>query len=63
MTKRTFGCVFATLPAAAKKFNHPKFGDGELVSQDGVGEEAKLTIKFAAGTKTLLARFVTEVPS
>jgi hypothetical protein len=49
--------------AAAKKFNHPKFGDGELVSQDGVGEEAKLTIKFAAGTKTLLARFVTEVPS
>lgn len=50
-------------PAAARKFNHPKFGDGELVSQDGAGEEAKLTIKFAAGTKTLLARFVTEVPT
>lgn len=50
-------------PAAARKFNHPKFGDGELVSQDGVGEDAKLTIKFAAGTKTLLARFVTEVPT
>lgn len=50
-------------PAAApKRFNHPKFGDGDLVSQDGAGEEAKLTIKFAAGTKTLLARFVTEVP-
>lgn len=48
--------------AAARRFNHPKFGDGELVSQEGAGEEAKLTIKFAAGTKTLLARFVTEVP-
>ena len=30
--------------------------------QDGVGEDAKLTIKFEAGTKTLLAKFVTEVP-
>lgn len=48
--------------AAAKKFAHPKFGDGVLVSQDGVGEDAKLTIKFEAGTKTLLAKFVTEVP-
>jgi PcrA/UvrD tudor domain len=48
--------------AAAKRFSHPKFGEGVLVSQDGAGEDAKLTIKFAAATKTLLARFVTELP-
>jgi hypothetical protein len=45
-----------------KRFQHPKFGDGVLVSQDGSGADAKLTIKFAAGSKTLLARFVTELP-
>jgi hypothetical protein len=45
----------------AKRFTHPKFGDGELESQDGVGPDAKLTIKFASGTKTLLARYVTEL--
>lgn len=50
-------------PAAApKRFSHPKFGEGALVSQDGAGENAKLTIKFASETKTLLARFVTELP-
>ncbi|MBX3186510.1 MAG: hypothetical protein KF819_05825 [Labilithrix sp.] len=50
-------------PAAApKRFSHPKFGEGALVSQDGAGEDAKLTIKFASETKTLLARFVTELP-
>lgn len=47
---------------AVKRFSHPKFGEGALVSQDGVGEGAKLTIKFASETKTLLARFVTELP-
>lgn len=49
--------------AAAKRFTHPKFGEGVLVSQAGAGEDAKLTIKFAAETKTLLAKFVTELPS
>jgi hypothetical protein len=48
--------------AAARKFSHPKFGDGVLVSQDGAGADAKLTIKFAEATKTLLAKFVTELP-
>jgi hypothetical protein len=50
-------------PAAAqeaKRFTHPKFGDGVLQSQDGVGPDAKLTIQFESGTKTLLARYVTE---
>ena len=48
--------------AAAKRFSHPKFGEGVLVSQDGAGEDAKLTIKFASGPKTMLAKFVTELP-
>lgn len=48
--------------AAAKRFSHPKFGEGVLVSQDGAGDDAKLTIKFEAGAKTLLAKFVTELP-
>jgi hypothetical protein len=51
-------------PAAApepKRYRHPKFGDGVLRAQDGVGPEAKLTIEFATGQKTLLARFVTEL--
>jgi hypothetical protein len=49
-------------PAAAKRFSHPKFGEGVLVSQDGTGQDAKLTIKFESATKTLLAQFVTELP-
>lgn len=49
-------------PAAERRFSHPKFGEGTLMSQDGVGENAKLTIKFASETKTLLARFLTELP-
>jgi hypothetical protein len=32
-----------------------------LRAQEGAGPEAKLTIEFASGPKTLLARFVTEV--
>jgi hypothetical protein len=45
----------------AKRYRHPKFGDGVLRAQDGAGPEAKLTIEFATGPKTLLARFVTEL--
>ena len=45
----------------AKRFRHPKFGDGVLRAQNGDGPEAKLTIEFATGPKTLLARFVTEL--
>ena len=50
-------------PAEGKRFQHPKFGDGVLESQDGIGPEAKLTIKFESGTKTMLARYVTERPT
>ncbi len=48
-------------PPPARRFVHPKFGEGVLESQEGAGPDAKLTIKFDAGKKTLLARFVTEV--
>ena len=44
----------------ARKFQHPKFGEGLLESQEGEGTDAKLTFKFAASSKTLLARYVTE---
>jgi len=44
-----------------KRYRHPKFGDGVLRAQDGTGPEAKLTIEFATGPKTLLARYVTEL--
>jgi hypothetical protein len=47
----------------ARRFRHPTFGEGLLERQDGAGPESKLTIKFAGGSKTLLARFVTEIPS
>ena len=50
-------------PAAAKRFQHPKFGEGVLETQAGVGPDAKLTIKFEGGSKTLLARYVTELPA
>lgn len=53
----------AAAPVAAKRFQHPKFGEGVLVAQQGAGEDAKLTIKFESGAKTLLARFVTELPT
>ena len=46
-----------------KRFHHPKFGEGVLEAHDGTGPDAKLTIKFAAGAKTLLAKYVTEIPS
>jgi len=52
-------------PAAApdaRRFTHPKFGEGVLKSQDGDGPDAKLTIQFECGPKTLLARYVTELP-
>lgn len=50
-------------PPPPKRFAHPKFGEGVLETQQGDGPEAKLTIKFQGGSKTLLARFVTELPA
>jgi len=50
-------------PAPPKRFRHPKFGDATLVTADGAGPDAKLTLKFEVGTKILLARYVVELPS
>ena len=37
---------------------HDRFGMGEVVSTEGVGENAKATIRFQnAGVKTLLLKF------
>jgi hypothetical protein len=49
-------------PEDIKRFQHPKFGDGVLQAQEGTGPDAKLTIAFESGPKTVLARFVTELP-
>ncbi len=51
----------AAPPPDARRFQHPKFGEGVLETQDGAGPDAKLTIKFEGGSKTLLARYVTEL--
>jgi len=47
--------------APARRFSHPKFGEGVLERTEGVGEAAKHTVKFATGSKTLLAHFLTEI--
>jgi len=37
---------------------HPQFGEGVVVACEGVGERAKLTVRFQrAGTKKILAAF------
>ena len=62
MPKPEFKAPAKPAPAPeAKRYRHPKFGDGVLRAQDGAGPEAKLTIEFATGPKTLLARFVIEL--
>lgn len=62
MPKPAFVPPKVAAPVVVRRFSHPKFGEGTLVSQEGEGEEAKLTIAFAAGKKTLLARYVSELP-
>jgi hypothetical protein len=38
---------------------HPKFGQGTITHVSGSGADAKVTVKFSSGEKTLLAKFVT----
>ena len=49
--------------AASYRVKHPKFGEGLVLSEDGVGDALKLEVDFGgeAGKKKLLARFVTRV--
>ncbi len=49
-------------PASPARFEHAKFGVGTLVRQSGSGDAKKLTIAFADGERTLLARFVHPLP-
>ncbi|AKV01447.1 hypothetical protein AKJ09_08110 [Labilithrix luteola] len=51
----------AAPPPPPKRFQHPKFGEGELLSQAGEGPESKLTIKFERGPVTVQAKYVTEI--
>lgn len=50
-------------PPPPKRFAHPKFGEGVLVSRTGEGPEAKLTIQFESRSLTVQAKYVTELPS
>jgi hypothetical protein len=45
--------------SAGTKVSHKQFGEGIVEAVTGAGDEAKLTVKFGAGTKVLVARFVT----
>lgn len=50
--------------AAATRFEHAKFGVGRLLRATGEGDAQKLELDFgAAGVRTILARFVRELPS
>lgn len=53
----------AAPPPPPKRFAHPKFGEGVLVSRTGEGPEAKLTIQFESRSLTVQAKYVTELPS
>ncbi len=43
---------------AGQRVRHPKYGEGQVVRREGEGEEAKLTVTFAAhGVKKLVEKF------
>jgi hypothetical protein len=53
----------AIVEAAAARVEHPKFGVGLVLREIGAGDLRKLDIDFGAGgVKTILARFVRELP-
>jgi hypothetical protein len=43
------------------RVRHAKFGEGEVLAEEGAGDAATVTVQFAGGTKKLLRRFVTFV--
>lgn len=54
----------AVLAAAAVRVEHAKFGVGRVLRATGAGDGRKLDIDFGAGgVKTILARFVRELPA
>ncbi|WAS91135.1 hypothetical protein [Nannocystis punicea] len=54
----------AAAAAVARRVQHPKFGAGRVLQEVGDGDARKLVIDFGAphGVRTLVARFVTELP-
>ena len=53
----------ATILAAGPRVQHAKFGVGRVLRATGAGPDRKLEIDFGAGgVRTILARFVTELP-
>lgn len=53
----------AVIEAATVRVEHPKFGVGRVLRSAGAGDARKLDIDFGtAGVKTILARFVRELP-
>lgn len=53
----------AAVVAAAPRVSHAKFGVGRVLRSTGGGDDRKLEIDFgAAGVRTILARFVRELP-
>lgn len=44
---------------AGTRVSHKKFGNGVIETVSGAGDEAKVTVKFAAETKTLQQKFLT----
>jgi hypothetical protein len=48
-------------PAGPRRVLHPKLGEGTVMAQEGEGDEAKLEVAFASGTKKLQAKFVRDV--
>ena len=46
-------------PKRGERVFHPKFGEGVVLTREGDGDGAKLTVRFATvGSKKILARFV-----
>ncbi|MBA3548712.1 MAG: hypothetical protein H0T76_19675 [Nannocystis sp.] len=53
----------STVLQAAPRVQHPKFGVGRVLRATGGGSDRKLEIDFGGGgVRTILARFVTELP-
>jgi DNA helicase-2/ATP-dependent DNA helicase PcrA len=47
-------------PKRGERVFHPKFGEGVVLTREGEGDSAKLTVRFATvGPKKIVARFVT----
>ena len=44
--------------ARGERVVHPSLGEGVVLAMDGVGRDAKVTVRFGVGEKRVLARFL-----